>query len=472
MSPDGEYDAIVAYGTLGVQPIYDFEVERWGNYCTAGAVHHNSSKSQALAMETFWAATGSHPWRTFEAPNEGFYATTTWEKVGDTLWAKLKHLLAGINHEVAWHNKQRDIPEIVFVESINKKARKHWSKIGFKAYEQGREAFQAVALRYIHNDEQFPQSVWIEENSRIGGDYPLDLACAFTPIDPQPWFELSLRNPPSSWDIFEFPLDDNRRSCGGFIADDQIDAMIEMWPPEVRDTRRKGKWGSFLGTIYQTFSRDTHVVSKEKEQQLFFKDGRIPPYAEVIGCIDWGGANPFVFLWVAKIPHLDNDLYVFDEYYWNPRERGGRRLEEHADEIKKRNAQWGIEPMRVWADHDPTDVQEFYHLGIPSQPAEKDKRPGIEAVRAALNPRAFLTTPGFPCGRPMLHFAARCENSIREHAGYKYPTGTENRDAPDEPLKVNDHTVDACRYVVFGEKAYQPVADAGDVIVGRYARQF
>src|SRR6202035_3400366 len=84
---------------------------------------NRSSKSMALSMETFWAATGTHPWRTFEVPNEGFYATTTWEKVGDTLWAKLKHLLIDVKHEIAWHNKQRDIPEIVFVQPLGHTAR-------------------------------------------------------------------------------------------------------------------------------------------------------------------------------------------------------------------------------------------------------------------------------------------------------------------------------------------------------------
>lgn len=460
--------AIGAYRPLPMARRFHQSESRW-RFAIGG---NRSSKSHALAMETAWAAMGCHPWRQYETPNEGFYATTTWEKVGDTLYAKLKHLLVGVNHEVVWHNKQREIPEMIFVQPINKSARKFWSKITMKAYEQGREIFQAVALRYIHNDEQFPQDIWIEENSRIGGDYPLDIACAFTPIDPQPWLEEQLINPPASWDVFEFPLDDNRISRGGFIPDDLIDAMIELWPPEVRATRRNGKWGSFLGSVYQTFDRKTHVVSEEQEQALFFRDGKLPSGSEIIGSIDWGGSNPFVFLWVAKIPHLDNDFYVYDEYFWNPHLRGARRLEEHANEIKARNLKWGMEPIRNWADHDPTDVLEFFHLGIASQPAEKDKRPGIEAMRAVLNPRQNLSDLNWPAGRPRLHFAKRCENAIREHAGYRYKPGTDRQDAPDEPMKINDHTADALRYLIFGEKAYEPFNDAGPSTTGRYRRDF
>ena len=34
--------------------------------------------------------------------------------------------------------------------------------------------------------------------------------------------------------------------------------------------------------------------------------------------------------------------------------------------------------------------------------------------------------------------------------GYRWAEGTEMRDPQDQPLKVNDHTVDALRYAIFG----------------------
>lgn len=77
---------------------------RW---CLGG---NRSSKSHALAVETVWLATGLHPFRRIERPTYGWYSTTTWDEVGKTLYQeKLKHLLVGIEHEVIWHNKQRDI---------------------------------------------------------------------------------------------------------------------------------------------------------------------------------------------------------------------------------------------------------------------------------------------------------------------------------------------------------------------------
>jgi len=414
---------------------------------------NRSSKSFSLAMEVFWFATGWHPWRLgdIRAPNEGWYATTTWDKVGDTLWPNLRRLLQGMDCRIVWHNKGRDIPERV---SIKLNAAR-WSHIIFKAYEQGRESFQATAMRYIAFDEQFPRDVFIEAMTRIGADAPLDFMAALTPIESQPWLEARLTGEPRESDaVFECPLDDNRISRGGFIADEKIDALIEEWPPEVRETRRLGKWGSYVGSIFQTFSRDIHVVDEAKEARLFFPNGRIPARAEVFGGIDWGGANPFAFLWGVKIPHLDNDWYIFDEYYWNFLERGGRRLQQHADEIKARCKRWGRECQQVWADHDPTDANEFMGYGVPSLPADKGDdslRMSIECVQGMFNPRPHLSNADWPGGRPKLHIAARCVNTLREIPLYRYPDST-NLNAKEKPIDKDNHAISALRYMLYSSR--------------------
>lgn len=435
---------------------------RW---CIGG---NRSSKSHALCHELYWHATGTHPFQPTTGGCQVWYATPTFELVGSIIWPKLK-ILIGSNCQISWYNKAEEIPRSVTIPTKDGP-----SKITFKAFEQGRDVYQGTEIAFIGFDEQCPQDIFVEAISRIGANNRLKFGAALTPIDPQPWLEeLVTTKRPEGWDVFEFPLDDNRISAGGFIDDALIDAMIEMWPPEVRATRRNGKWGSFLGSIYQTFSREVHVVDEEKERRLFFKNGAIPEWTEVVGGIDWGGSNPFVYLWVAVMVHLDSDLYVFDEYYWNPKERGGRRLEQHADEIKARSLRWGVQPVRVYADHDPTDALEFFHLGIPSIPADKrDRKAGIEVMQSLFNPRAHLANADWPMGRPRIHIAARCENTIREHAGYKWKPGTDRQDAPDEPLKLNDHTCDDLRYIAVGQKMYEPRGDFQDIPAGRFKRDF
>lgn len=447
---------IVACEPRGTQRIYDFEVPIWNNYATCGAVHHNSSKSRALVVETLWKLLGAHPFRTKEEqklPCSGWYAATTSLKTGEMWREHFAPLLHGIHHQVVWHNRQYDVPGMLLIPTSA-----GISRLTFKMFEQGRESFQASAQDFVHFDEQFGHDIFLESISRIGAEQSAEFAAAMTPIMPQQWLEKRLvidRNAEDA--IFEFPLDDNRLSWGGFIPDERIDSLIEQWPPEVRETRRLGKWGSFLGTIFQTFNRDTHVVSEQKERELFFRDGHGARNFDVVGAIDWGGSNPFCFIWCARIPHLDRDWYCFDIYYHDPKQWGNRRLQQHADEIKARTEKWETRLVRCWSDHDPQDAAEFAGMGIPSIPADKGPgsvRAGIELIQTLLNPRAHLSNANWPAGRPRLHIAARCEDLIRELALYRWAEGTEKRDAKDEPMKIADHSVDCLRYLCTSEEPF------------------
>lgn len=302
-------------------------------------------------------------------------------------------------------------------------------------------------------------------------------SAGMTPIESQPWLEDKLNGAelPPGYAVFEFPLDDNRISAGGFIDDERIDALIAEWPPEVRETRRLGKWGSYLGSIFQTFARDVHVVSEQKERELFLKgakaDGKLPYPMRAIGTIDWGGSNPFVFLWAVKIPWLDDDWYVFDELYWDFKVRGQRRLDQFADDIKQRTTQWATVLDHSWADHDPTNAAMFASYGIPSYPANKDVLLGIETVQGRLNPRPHLVDAYFPKGRPRVHIAARCKNLLRELPGYKWAEGTEKRDARNEPQKKDDHAVDAFRYLLHSESMFDGRSRSKPVDLGRNNRR-
>lgn len=433
--------------------------------------------AERLAAEVVWRAIGWHPFRPdLKAPARIWYATTTFEKVGDTLWAKLdpaepSGLLRGLPlpWDVVWHNKPRNIPNTLLVHLPA-----GTSKVSFKAFEQGRESFQAVDLDFAAFDEQFGQDIFTETTTRIGPGREVAFSGNFTPLILQDWLERrTTTETPASDDVFYFPLDDQRDDWGGFIPWPLISATIDNWPPEVRETRRYGRRGAYQGAIFQTFRRDVHVLDEARERAAFFPTGKVPYAVPSVGSIDWGGNNPFVFLWVCRVPALDEDLYVFDELYWDFGQSGPRRLEEHAKEILARTAAWGTVLQRTYADHDPTDAREMAHYGVPSIPANKaDRLAGIEALQTLLAPRHHLSNANFPRGRPGLHVAARCKNLIRELAGYRWKEGTDRQDAPREPLKKDDHTVDALRYAVESERHYSAKPAPPNPLAGRFKRSF
>lgn len=412
---------------------------------------NRSSKSQSLAYDSCLQLLDLHP--TIRRPNHviGWYASKTYEMIGQFVYPKLEHYLKGWPCTWGWIDKQKKIPSV-----LNLHNGKRTATLFFKAYDQGRETFQGAGPDFISLDEQFGQDIYDECITRISAERDLRVGVALTPIESQPWLERMLNEElKPGVEVFNFPLDDNRISMGGFLPDELIDSMIAQWPDEVVETRRHGRFGGYIGSIYQSFSREIHVVDEEREQRDFFKGDRPPVDWAIIGGIDWGGANPFAFVWVCRIPHMDNAYYVFDEYYWDSRKRGQRRLADHANHILQTTGKWGTTLWRTWADHDPTDAYEFEGYGVQSSPADKaEMRPGIEYIQTLMKVR-------HDTGRPRIFYAKRCQNLIAETLTYKWAESTDKKNAREEPVDKDNHALSAMRYAIYSDRGHDPsiVAD-------------
>jgi len=199
--------------------------------------------------------------------------------------------------------------------------------------------------------------------------------------------------------------------------------MINEWPEEVQTTRVEGKFASFYGVVYKTFSRQVHVI----------EPFAIPDDWERWRSIDWGFNNPFVCMWLAR--DRDNRFYVYNEHY-----RPQMTLGQQAEAVKRISGDERY--LCTYADHDAQDRAEFAKLGIQTRGARKEIRGGIEAVQRCLKIQGD--------GKPRLFFFNTCRHAIREHSAYHYPEGTDLRDPKDEPVKKDDHTCDAVRYLIYG----------------------
>ncbi|MFC1633565.1 terminase large subunit domain-containing protein [Planctomycetota bacterium] len=362
---------------------------------------------------------GVHPYRKTPKNATIWAAANTWQLVGKLLWSeKIKtYIPMSQIQSITWHNKGAEIPAELRLANGN--------RIEFKAYEQGRKTFEGRAIDAFYGDEQCKsdsEQIWQEIQARLMDKNGFS-AQSMTPVIPQAWLEERIRDLPDTDAVFYADLNQNRKSQGGFIDDKEIDMMIAEWPAEVQQTRIKGYFAAFAGAVYKTFSRDTHVI----------KPFTIPEDWTWYRAIDWGFNNPFSCLWLARDP--DRRWYVYAEHY-----QARETLAYHAERIKQIS---GREKYRVtWADHDAQDRYEFSKLGIATMPAKKDIHLGIEAVQATLKIQDD--------GKPRLFIFKTCKNTIREMTGYKWAEGTENKDAKDEPLKVNDHTCDCLRYGIYG----------------------
>jgi phage terminase large subunit-like protein len=378
---------------------------------------NRSGKSESnIGFDLCSFALGVHPHRK-TPPNAIIWAATlTWEMVGKLLWEeKIKdYIPANQIESMKWH--LRDIPKEIRLVNGN--------VIEFRAYEQGREVFQGRSIDAFYGDEQAKsqsERIWQEVQARLVDRQGFS-AQSMTPLIHQAWLENRIRNIPEDDAIFYADLNDNRKSRGGYIADMEIDHLIGDWPVEIQDTRIRGRFAAFEGAVYKSYRREVHVCDPFE----------IPADWPRYRAIDWGFNNPFVCLWLAKGP--DNVWYVYREHYL-----AKALLSTHAEAILE--ASRGESYVATWADHDAQDRYEFGALGIPTEAAQKAVRLGIEAVQAAVKIQDN--------GKPRLQIFETCPKTAEEMAGYRWAEGTENRDAKDEPLKVNDHAMDALRYVIF-----------------------
>lgn len=360
---------------------------------------------------------GVHPWRRVPPKSTVWAVAPTWDMVGAIVWREKvrAYLPPGQVQSIAWHNRGRDIPAVLsLVNGI---------RIEFKAFEQGRVAFQGRDIAAIYADEQCEhdsESIWQEMQMRLldSGGF---LAWSCTPLISQPWLEERSSDPGPDDEVIYADLNDNRLSRGGYIADDRIDALIAEWPEEVQETRIKGHFAAFLGAVYKAFRRDIHV-----------RNVVLPSDADLYRGIDLGFNNPFVCLWVARYGP-DRRWHVYDEHY-----QARESLAYHAARIKCAHRGHFV---ATWADHDAQDVHELRLLGIDTLPAKKDVRLGLELVQAKLKIQRD--------GEPSLTIAPRCVHTIREMMAYRWREGTTSRDPRDEPEKQHDHCPDALRYCLY-----------------------
>ncbi len=226
-------------------------------------------------------------------------------------------------------------------------------------------------------------------------------------------------NPPpeNSWlmDAYEkgrdfFYLADTRENIT--LPQDYIDDLLEMYPPGSYGYRRYivGEMGVPLeGAVYPEFSSKIHLID---EQQV--------PWDRIVGYVnglDFGHSVPTAFL-VGALDDDDN-LYIIDEHY-----AAKLLFSDHADNIR---AVYQGGP--IIRDHDPQAAAELEELRISTLPARKEVHLGINAVRSRLvRKKLFIVRGAAP-------------NLVGEFGSYIWkPKG-------DAPMKLNDHAMDALRYM-------------------------
>lgn len=216
-----------------------------------------------------------------------------------------------------------------------------------------------------------------------------------------------------------------------------------------RERLRYGRWVAAEGIVYEDWDPAVHLV------QPF----EIPDSWQRYWAVDFGYTNPFVCQWWAEDP--DGRLFLYREIY-----RTRRTTDEHAADILARvsvpdvgeryGRRWREpKPVAIICDHDAEDRAILEReLGLPTMAADKRVQVGIQAVQRRLRragdgkPRLFAVR-GCGVGRdPELEAARRPCSTEEEMVSYIWAPGVDGRPIKEEPLKKDDHGMDAMRYLV------------------------
>lgn len=228
------------------------------------------------------------------------------------------------------------------------------------------------------------------------------------------------------------------------LPDGYVETMMASWSPERIKREIMGSDDSFEGQIYAEFDRSIHVV----------KPFRIPDdWVVRIGC-DHGYRNAAAWIYAAISP--DGDVYIFDEFYekeWLIEEIAKKGKDGKPSAVSKLK---GRKPEQARMDPSTRGVRgqagksdwdtycEHLPAGFPLMLANNDVGQGIDRVKSYLKPDKN--------GRPRLYIFETCENLLDEIAQYKWaerPMSQQGKlNEKEEPVKHNDHAVDALRYVI------------------------
>lgn len=179
----------------------------------------------------------------------------------------------------------------------------------------------------------------------------------------------------------------------------------------------EGKWGKLSDVIYPNY--DT-----------VFPDN--PHFDFISFGADFGYNNPSAFLLLGW---KDDEVYVIDEVY--ERKLTNTELIEECTKMLFDNQLLPKHLSTGYGDKaEPDRIKEFNQAGIPMVGGVKDVNAKITTTK-----------------QTKIHIHPRCINTLKEIKGYVYKKNNDGI-VTDEPIKTNDHAMDALGYGVYGVRGY------------------
>lgn len=201
-----------------------------------------------------------------------------------------------------------------------------------------------------------------------------------------------------------------------FIPKDEIDKAGKELTEDRFAQEYLADFRKTEGLVYKEFNRERHIYDTE----------RIPNPVEKIAGIDFGFTNPCAIITITR--DYDNNLWVEREFY---------KTQQTDDMIAEYVSAQKFN--KVYPDPEaPSSIETLRKKGVNLREVVKNKdsiKVGIEKIRELLK-------------QNKLRIHKSCENLIWEFETYSYPEKKDLRNPDENPIKENDHALDALRYPI------------------------
>lgn len=303
----GEGNRIVSYEAIGVHEVYDFTVPDYANYCTSGLVHHNSL---CAANEVAMHATGEYPdwWQghRFLRPPDILVGSNTNETGRDICQKELFGDPDDMSRRGTGTVPRAAIGEIVrkpgvpnaYSSVLVKHISGGWSKVSFRAYEQGPHKHMGLRVDFGWMDEEPPQDIWSQYVRSILATNG-KLILTFTPENGITQVVYHFMN--------DIQAGEAMMTATWADADHFKDPAVRarklaLIAPHEREMREKGIPVMGSGLVFPV-PESTYVIEPIQ----------IPRHFRRICGIDFGYDHPFAAGWIAHDPETDT-VYIYDAY--------------------------------------------------------------------------------------------------------------------------------------------------------------
>lgn len=342
------------------------------------------------------------------------YIAPTIQQARDIMWQQLKSELLPITLKT---NESR-----LELEVMNKDGKSSFIQLkGWEAIETLRgQSFDFIVLDEVASMRNF----WVGWNEVLSPTL-IDRkgSCMFisTPKGFNHFYDLyNMHEKDKNYESFHFTTYDNPNIPVEEIEREKLSKPENTFAQEYLGSFRKSE-----GLVYKEFRRDLHVYNDNSEKQ----PTNIIRY---MAGIDFGFTNPTAII-SCKKGH-DNDYWIVGEWY-----KTQKTDEQIADVVSA----FGFD--EVYPDPEsPSAIAELEKIGVYCKEVVKNKdsiKNGINRIRAL-----FLQNK--------LHIHESCKNLIYELETYSYPESKIGKNEDENPIKENDHALDALRYMLYMDEPH------------------